>query len=137
MENAVKILDEEEARIKKELNEKLGELFSKLCGIAWGTLKNVYWFIAHGYVLTILWSWFISERFGLELLSIPAAVGLMVIGRVLTRGHSTPGALYLVWQEQEVQTKNIPKQWKVVKDIALLISPWVFLLVGWIAFKFM
>lgn len=36
-----------------------------------------------GYVLTILWAWFVAPTFGLPNLSIPIAIGLVIIKNTL------------------------------------------------------
>ena len=38
----------------------------------------------NGYVLTILWDWFVVPFFGIDSLSIPSAIGIAMIVRYLT-----------------------------------------------------
>ena len=44
--------------------------------------------ILNGWVLSILWSWFVAPLFGLPLLSIPVAVGIAITVKMLTHEYS-------------------------------------------------
>jgi hypothetical protein len=71
-----------------------------------------------GYVLSILWSWFMVTTFGLPELSIPQAIGLsLILGyfhRATTKEQDPAAALAVV-----------------------LVSPLIFLMIGWVVKGFM
>ena len=54
-------------------------LFVTALALIAGLLVAVPITIWRGYVLSVLWAWFIVPLFGLPALSIPLAIGLMVI----------------------------------------------------------
>lgn len=68
-----------------------------------------------GYVLTILWKWFISPIFGLPALSIPVALGVVLVAQMLTYNY--------VKGEEKEQVELI---------IFWLVFPAVTLVYGWI-----
>lgn len=56
-------------------------LFSVCAMIALVVASSIW----SGYVLSILWGWFIVPTFGLPMLSIPAAIGVALIAGFLTK----------------------------------------------------
>ena len=82
--------------------------------------------IVGGWVLSILWYWFISRPFGLIPLSIPHAIGIsMVVGMMTAK----------INQSSATQNKNTSDV------IALLLStvttPLLYLFIGWIVHLFL
>lgn len=55
-----------------------------------------------GYVLTVLWKWFIVPAFGLPLLSIPIAIGISLLVQMMTHEHAKSKADDLEGVEQFV-----------------------------------
>jgi len=77
--------------------------------------------ILSGYVLSILWGWFITPTFGLPLLSIPIAIGLSLVIRYLTQDYNN--------------TKNKDESFAYSLCKALIystIKPLFALLMGWV-----
>lgn len=68
-----------------------------------------------GYVLSVLWGWFLVPAFGLPALSIPMAIGLSAVATLLT----THGA------------KPDEDKWRVF--LRPILGPAFLLLIGWIA----
>jgi len=87
----------------------IGGLLATVAGIAWA-----------GYVLTILWEWFVVPLFGLPHLTIPAALGLSLVvgymtkdGQQMKTGENFGGAVFKAL-------------------LGLLLKPAVALGVGWV-----
>ena len=76
--------------------------------------------IWRGYVLSILWGWFIVPLFGLPALSIPFAIGFSLIVGYMTH--------------QATKTEDEPSWGTLTAHAALL--PAFILLIGWIVTKF-
>ncbi len=72
-----------------------------------------------GYVLSLLWGWFLVPTFGFPVLSIPAAIGLALIVRYLT-AHKTD------------VTKDKTKDERIAEWGVAFLWPALALLVGWI-----
>ncbi len=81
--------------------------------------------LMNGWVLSILWDWFVSPLFGLPPLSIAAAIGFSLVAGMLTK--------------QETQSNNEGKETStlIAEMIAKsVISPLVILLFGWVVNMF-
>lgn len=65
----------------KDLYEALGKFALAILNLAY----SIGCFILSGYVLSILWAWFITSTFGLPALTIPVALGIMVVVSYLTK----------------------------------------------------
>ena len=76
-----------------------------------------------GYVLSILWGWFIVPVFGLPALIIPVAIGISIIAGMLTSQKTYNEA-----------TDKDAKKW--LPWVTFAVGPAVALLAGWIAQKF-
>jgi len=81
--------------------------------------------ILQGWVLTVLWSWFIVPTFGLPELSIAVAIGLSLIVSMF-RGYNNT-----------TKNENLEKSEQVGKVIVLLFGPLFVLFLGWIVHLFM
>jgi uncharacterized membrane protein len=75
-----------------------------------------------GYVLSVLWGWFVVPVFGLPALSIPFAMGLALVVGLLTT--NTRGD----------EAKDPDKKWTPMG--VMVMRPAFVLLVGWIVTKF-
>ena len=81
--------------------------------------------IVGGYVLSVMWGWFIVPLFGLPLLSIPYAIGLNLIVSFLTQPNYKPSSD----KEKAIS--------KVVAEIMVgAFSPLMYLGIGWIVLQF-
>ena len=65
----------------KDLYEALGKFALAILNLAY----SIGCFILSGYVLSILWAWFITSTFGLPVLTIPVAIGVMLVVSYLTK----------------------------------------------------
>lgn len=72
-----------------------------------------------GYVLTVLWDWFVVQTFRLPHLSLPAAIGIAIVVR------------YLTWQPVESPDDDFAEAMIKGAGTALLL-PAFMLLFGWI-----
>jgi len=79
--------------------------------------------ILQGWVLTVLWGWFIVPTFRAPELSIAVAIGLTLI----------------VGMFKDINIKNSEKssEDRLVEAIATVLTPFVFLFLGWIVQLFM
>jgi hypothetical protein len=73
-----------------------------------------------GYVLTVLWKWFVVPAFGLPLINIPTAIGICSIMTFLTMRHKTG-------QDERDLSERVSEAL-----ILSMISPAIFLFGGWI-----
>ena len=81
--------------------------------------------IIQGWVLTVLWSWFVVPTFRLPELSIPVAIGLsLIVG--MFKGYNNPE-----------KTENEDVYVKVTKVVMLFVGPFIVLFLGWIVTLFM
>ena len=80
-----------------------------------------------GYVLAILWAWFAVPTFGLPPLSIPFAIGLTLVARMVV-GSSQTG------REAEKPMTPREKLWNSFSVIVIV--PALILLIGWIVRQF-
>jgi len=87
----------------------IGGLLATVAGIAWA-----------GYVLTVLWGWFVVPLFGLPELTIPAGLGLsLVVG-------------YMTKDGQQMKTGEDFGVAVFKALLGLLLKPAVALGVGWV-----
>ena len=77
--------------------------------------------ILNGWVLSILWGWFIVPHFGLPALSIPVAIGIALVVSML--------APY-------VHNKYDEDNDKLAALSAVFIRPFIALLIGWVTLQF-
>lgn len=82
-------------------------------------IMSVMW---SGYILSILWSWFMVPIFGLPELSVPAAIGVAIVFGYFTRGIK--------------MSAESRKDWAETISTAFL-TPLVFLFMGWIVKSFL
>ena len=73
--------------------------------------------VLRGWVLSILWGWFMVPVFGLPVLNIPFAIGLALVVRLLTSSSSSKDDDKYAWTKP-------------------FLSPFAALLVGWIVLQF-
>lgn len=82
--------------------------------------------IFNGYVLSILWGWFMVPTFGLPVLSVAPAIGVALI------------VSYLTYQSIDTQEKDEDSTTKLVKSsIMVFIRAALALFIGWIIQMFM
>lgn len=84
-------------------------------------LSSPFIYVWRGYVLTILWGWFIVPTFGIKAITIPQAIGLSLIVSFLTYQASKS-----VFADEEEPKKSI------LQVILSFIIPATCLLIGWI-----
>lgn len=82
-----------------------------------------------GYVLSILWGWFIVPTFNLPALSIPLAIGIALVISYVT--HQTN---FDKKKEELTDMENLKYAGRVFSWLAL--KPALALLIGWIVLKF-
>ena len=103
----------------KDLYEALGKFALAILNLAY----SIGCFILSGYVLSILWSWFITSTFGLSSLTIPLAMGIMLVVSYLTKQADFNN------EDHEDYMKR--------KNYMILVKPLGVLAVGWIIKSFM
>jgi hypothetical protein len=88
--------------------------------------------VLNGYVLCVLWGWFIVPTFGLPRLSIPAALGVALVASVLTyQGHHSD-------TDEDAAEGRRPAAQKYLSPIfESILRPLVLLLYGYIIHRFM
>lgn len=92
-------------------------LVSGIAAISW---------LLRGYVLSVLWRWFMVPILGLPALSVPQAIGIaLVVGMLTHQSHHYP------------ENKNEKTSTKVVWVLEPFIAPFATLLVGWIVRQYM
>ena len=79
--------------------------------------------IFQGWVLTVLWSWFIVPTFSLPQLSIPVAIGLTLLVGMFKS--------YTVKREKKTSQESL------TEAIAVVLIPLFVLFLGWIVHLFM
>ena len=88
-------------------------------GVFLTLILSVTW---SGYILSILWSWFMVPIFGLPVLSVPAAIGVTIVFGYFIRGVSMATA------KKDEFTETI---------VTAFLTPLVFLFMGWIVKSFL
>lgn len=76
--------------------------------------------IVRGFVLCTLWGWFIVPVFGAPALTIPASIGLMYVGALVSNENTAIS--------DKAQSEHI---------VAYILNPLVLLLCGWVVHLFM
>ena len=84
----------------------------------------VYFALVNGWVLVLLWSWFVVPL-GPPVLSLPIAVGIALILRLLTYVDTS-----------NLQTKELSTGNRIAGMLGHLLSPWITLGFGWIVHLF-
>lgn len=79
--------------------------------------------LLNGYVLSVLWGWFIVPVFGLPALSIPVAIGLALVVSFLTKD---------VTIDDSSDKQNAGK-----KLVVIMLRPLLVLFTGWIVKQWM
>lgn len=79
--------------------------------------------ILSGYVLSILWAWFIVSTFGLPLLTIPVAIGIMLVVSYLTK--------------QADFNNSDREDYQMRVNVVMIVKPLGALAVGWVVKFFM
>lgn len=102
----------------KDLYEALGKFALAILNLAY----SIGCFILSGYVLSILWAWFIIGTFGLPVLTIPVAMGIMVVVSYLTKQPNFAN------EDKEDYLKRT--------NILAIVKPLGTLAVGWIIKSF-
>ncbi len=99
-------------------------IFGGVMGIG---LAAVFSSIFNGYVLSVLWGWFMVPTFGVPELSIPAAIGIALVVSYLT--HQM-----IDCEKEEKRTFGA----EVTKSIIIaIVKPLFALFIGWIVNMFM
>ena len=81
----------------------------------------VYGYVVDGYVLSMMWGWFIVPVFHLPTLSIVQAIGVGMVVSFLVRSY--------FMAKEDINKKS---KWEKVGYCAgAIISPWLTLLIGW------
>ncbi len=88
----------------------------KSAGLSLIMVAQITW---NGFVITILWGWFVVPHFGVAPLNIPTAIGLGMVALLFSRGQ--------ILLEDEYQKSLIMRKAYNFFEPALL------LLIGWIA----
>src|SRR3989344_254836 len=83
--------------------------------------------LLRGYVLSVLWRWFMVPTLGLPALSVAQAIGIALVVGMLTHQsqHYYP-------EDKDEKTSN-----KVVRIIEPFLTPFVILLIGWVVRQYM
>jgi len=82
--------------------------------------------LLRGWVLSILWRWFMVPTLGLPALSIPQAIGIaLVVGMLTHQSRHYP-------EDKDEKTSK-----KVVRFIEPFLTPFVMLLIGWVVRQYM
>lgn len=84
-------------------------------------------YVWYGYVLSVLWAWFVVVPFEAPPLTIPVAIGISLIVGMLT------ASLARADLAKEYPDAN---QRVFVQIMAALVSPLLFLMIGWIVRMF-
>jgi len=105
------------------MNEKNGKSILLLIPFIFaGIILSI---ILKGWVLSILWSWFIVPTLGLPILSIPIAIGISIVVGLLTH------------QYNDFNTTDTKMSELIGKSIGhSIIGPLLTLFVGWVVHSF-
>lgn len=88
-------------------------------------LVLAYGIVVSGWVLTVLWGWFVVPVFKIPALSLPVAIGISGMIRLLTYTDTS-----------DLQQKEQDSGERRGRLIGGLLSPWFLLLLGWIVHFF-
>ena len=98
----------------KDLHEALGKFALAILNLAYAIGCK----ILSGYVLSVLWGWFIVSTFGLPLLTIPVAIGIMLVVGYMTKQFDFNN------QDREDYQKRF--------NVYMIVNPLAALAVGWV-----
>lgn len=91
-------------------------------------------FMWSGYVLTVLWAWFVVPTFGLAPLSIAAAVGLCAICNLVTHHQNR----HRTKRKGDVEPEHGERAWDQFNVLVFMaMKPAIALLIGFIAKQWM
>lgn len=102
-----------------KLYEALGKLALAILNMAYVIGCNIF----SGFVLSILWGWFIASTFGLPALTIPLAMGIMLV-----IGYATKQVDFNN-QDREDYQKRV--------NVVMIVKPLAALAVGYVIKSFM
>ena len=80
--------------------------------------------IMNGWVLSIMWGWFVVPLFGVPVLKVAPAIGVALVAKMLTHQSSSKS------NEKKDTSETVGEL------IAAFLSPMVTLLIGWIVLQF-
>lgn len=103
----------------KDLYESLGKVALAVLNLAY----SIGCMIISGYVLSILWAWFIVSAFGLPVLTIPVAIGVMLVVSYLTK--------------QADFNNSDREDYQMRVNVVMIVKPLAALVVGWVIKFFM
>ena len=85
-------------------------------------------YLINGYVLSMLWKWFIVTTFHLPVLNIPEAIGIAVVVGFLTKQITSSG---------DSKEKSKSEKWTNIIGliIGIFVGPFITLLIGWIVYS--
>lgn len=98
----------------KDLYEALGKFAVAILNLVY----TIGCMILSGYVLSILWVWFIVSTFGLPLLTVPVAIGIMLVVGYMTKQADFNNS------DREDYQKRI--------NVVQIVKPLSALAVGWV-----
>lgn len=98
----------------KDLYEPLGKFALAILNLAY----SIGCMILSGCVLSLLWAWFIASTFGLPLLTIPVAIGVMLVVGYLTKQADFNNS------DREDYQKRVNVV-QIVKPLSALVVGWV------------
>lgn len=104
------------ARDEKSLWEAL---FTLIGAVAFVPLMIGAMVSLGGWVISVLWGWFVVPAFGLPAISIPTAIG---IDSIVT---------YMTWHGYKEDDSSTGK-----KFLMVLVRPGIMLLIGWVVHRF-
>lgn len=88
-------------------------------------IVSISWLL-RGYVLSVLWRWFMVPTLGLPVLSVPQAIGIaLVVGMLTHQNYHYP-------EKEDEKTST-----KVTRFLEPFLAPFATLLVGWIVRQYM
>jgi len=84
-------------------------------GIAILLIVAILSFLLNGFVISMLWEWFIVSKFGLPSLSIPEGVGIMFVVWML---HTSS------FRKRTEEETQLAASWLFVKPMVILMFGW-------------
>lgn len=102
----------------KDFYESLGKLSLAILNMAYVIGCNIF----SGFVLSILWGWFVVSTFGLPALTIPLAMGIMLVVSYMTKQADFNN------QDREDYQKRV--------NIVMIVKPLVALVIGYVIKSF-
>ena len=98
------------------------------CGLAGIVIIPIaiYGYVINGWVLSLLWLWFIVPVFHVVALTIPQSIGITMIVGFLTKQMTNDKG------EEDKRTTSK----KIIDFLVIIISPFLTLGIGWIVYNF-